>query len=661
MKKKLIITIFCFLNLISQAQEPGQQFTSYIENIIEQVVSDNDEETDTETILADLEHFFHHKLNINSAERNDLEKLWVLNDFQIHSLLEYRRSMYRIASVHELRYVFGFNNRLVDLVSPFIYCGPVERKERQSVKEIVKRSRHEILMRTSLKNPSETNYMGSSLQQYVRYKGNFSNTFKVGLIGEKDAGEEFGKGTNNSGFDFYSGHLQFSSKSVLKNLILGDYRVRLGQGLLIWNGYAPGKSGELSALQKRGQGLSPNSSKDEYNFLRGGAITLAKKGITFSAWGSLENKDGVIDSLAGEPVVRSINTSGYHRTKTETERKNNTEELCYGASVSWRSLNYALSFNWLHSEYSLPIVPEDKIYKKKDFSGSSYDGFSADYKFLFQKIQLFGEVAYANKAFAGITGLNMMPSSQLTTTLFYRNYQPEYYTPYPGGIAESGGNNNEEALFGGINWHTDWNVRVSAYADVFTFPWLSFSSDAPTSGVDYFVEAAYSPSREFEFYLRYKNKQKGKNYSSEELKTGKVEMFRRQNIRAHARYKISRKLSMASRFEISESGYIDQERFNGYLLYQDLKYKPFNETSIYFRYARFHIEDYDSRIYAYENDVLYAYSIPAYYENGQKTYIMLRQKILRNIILWGRYACTTYSVSGKSEKHEFRGQLLVKF
>lgn len=54
----------------------------------------------------------------------------------------------------------------------------------------------------------------------------------------------------------------------------------------------------------------------------------------------------------------------------------------------------------------------------------------------------------------------------------------------------------------------------------------------------------------------------------------------------------------------------------------------------------FKTDSYETRLYAYENNVLYASSFPAYYQKGWRGYINLRYKISRNLDLWGRYAGT---------------------
>ena len=54
----------------------------------------------------------------------------------------------------------------------------------------------------------------------------------IGFTMEKDAGEEFFKGKQSTGFDFYSAHCYIRNLGILKSLAIGDYHVSFGQGLI---------------------------------------------------------------------------------------------------------------------------------------------------------------------------------------------------------------------------------------------------------------------------------------------------------------------------------------------------------------------------------------------------------------------------------------------
>jgi len=79
------------------------------------------------------------------------------------------------------------------------------------------------------------------------------------------------------------------------------------------------------------------------------------------------------------------------------------------------------------------------------------------------------------------------------------------------------------------------------------------------------------------------------------------------------------------------------------MMYQDIKFKPmFSKLSFSLRYTYFNTKSYDSRIYAYENDVLYGYSIPSFYGNGKKIYLLLKYNIVKNTDLWIKISETIY-------------------
>ena len=89
------------------------------------------------------------------------------------------------------------------------------------------------------------------------------------------------------------------------------------------------------------------------------------------------------------------------------------------------------------------------------------------------------------------------------------------------------------------------------------------------------------------------------------------------------------------------------------------------------RFAVFRTPSYNTRIYAYENDVLYSFSIPAYYGNGIRYYFTLRYNATRWLDVWVRWAQTYRSdvkVIGSgldaidgNKRSEIKVQMRVKF
>ena len=56
----------------------------------------------------------------------------------------------------------------------------------------------------------------------------------------------------------------------------------------------------------------------------------------------------------------------------------------------------------------------------------------------------------------------------------------------------------------------------------------------------------------------------------------------------------------------------------------------------------FETDGYNSRLYAYENDVLYGYSIPVFYDKGYRYYVNISYDVNKKLSFWCRFSQTVY-------------------
>ena len=104
---------------------------------------------------------------------------------------------------------------------------------------------------------------------------------------------------------------------------------------------------------------------------------------------------------------------------------------------------------------------------------------------------------------------------------------------------------------------------------------------------------------------------------------------RNNMIRFHAAYQISNYITLKNRLEYHLNK-DDDISYNSYLLYQDIIFAPVDkEYNLAFRYELFNAEE--GSVYAYESDVLYAFSVGGLSGKGIRTYIVGKLKILRQI------------------------------
>jgi hypothetical protein len=142
--------------------------------------------------------------------------------------------------------------------------------------------------------------------------------------------------------------------------------------------------------------------------------------------------------------------------------------------------------------------------------------------------------------------------------------------------------------------------------------------------------------------------------------------------RMQVSYKISPRFTMRTRTELVWFDRKGNAAEEGFLIYADIFYKTLRRPfSANMRLQYFQTDGYNSRLYAYESDVLYYFSIPVFYDKGYKYYLNVNYDLTRQLSIWVKWAQTIYSDktsvgSGLDEikgnrKSEARIEMLYKF
>lgn len=173
-------------------------------------------------------------------------------------------------------------------------------------------------------------------------------------------------------------------------------------------------------------------------------------------------------------------------------------------------------------------------------------------------------------------------------------------------------------------------------------------------------------------YGRIRTRERGASLRLESANIDQVVNEKQQAYRYNISYKVNKSWDIDSRVEFSQYQQGELPKEFGYLIYQDVTYKSLGSPiSFSLRYALFDTDSYNSRIYAYENSVLYAFAIPAYNGRGTRFYLSTKYHISRGLDLWVRYAQTYYAdrneigsskelITGNT-KSEVIAQLRLKF
>ena len=299
-------------------------------------------------------------------------------------------------------------------------------------------------------------------------------------------------------------------------------------------------------------------------------------------------------------------------------------------------------FEELVQDFKKNLLKDSQTYNQFDFSGTENINTGIDYSYLFNRLNVFGEVAVSqNGGLAQLHGFTANPHPRLFLTVLYRNYQKEYQNFYSNAFAENSYNRNERGIYTGVRFNIHRNWFITSYLDNFVFPWIKYRVDAPSKGNEYLVQLENSSHEKLFYYFRFRQKNKQINEAVREDHILEVMNTRKNYFRFHIEYLISASVKLKNRVEyvIFKEGSV--YKGTGYLIYQDIAWRSKSEKlSLVFRYALFDTDSYDERIYAYENDVLYAFSVPAYYYNGMRGIVMLNFKLTRKINFWVRFAHT---------------------
>ena len=267
-----------------------------------------------------------------------------------------------------------------------------------------------------------------------------------------------------------------------------------------------------------------------------------------------------------------------------------------------------------------------------------------DYNWIYRNFNFFGEVSQSIDAGKAITsGAIVMLDPKLSLAVLYRDFDRDFQPISSAAIGENSVNENEKGLYTGIIAKMGKNFSLTAYYDQFSFGWLRFGIDAPSKGHQYITQLNYRPSRKLEMYIRIRQRLRDKSTQVDVDDIDYLVDETQTNYRFNYSYQITESIKLKGRVELINYDLQESPFETGYLVYQDIIYKAKSSPlSFSFRYGLFDTDSYNSRIYAYENDVLYSFSIPAYYNRGVRTYLTTRYQFKKGIDLWLRYALTYF-------------------
>ncbi|HLG35950.1 MAG TPA: helix-hairpin-helix domain-containing protein [Bacteroidia bacterium] len=672
-KKSVCIIVFSVISVLffsfhSLAQVPEQKDSTQngnddlLKEKIETVAETSEENADMATLLDQLNYFSEHPVNLNSATFSELQELTFLNDIQINALLEHIKQNGKLIVYEELQTIDGFDAEIIQRILPYVVISDYASRPKVTLKKILSEGKSNLFLRyqqvmekqqgynrpDSVPFTDNKWYPGSPAKYYVRYRYTLPNRLRAGFTAEKDAGETFfDSDTLKQGFDFYSAHLFYYGKNLVRTVVVGDYQVQYGQGLVLWSGLAFGKTSDVANVQKNARGILPYTSVDENVFMRGGAVSLGLKNFSTDIFYSDKKIDGsvsAVDTLGQEFVILSITETGNHRTFKEIQGRHTIGQKMFGGHVRYSGSKLNIGITGYRTELTTPLLRISKPYNLFQFSGIEISNYGINYSYLWKNISFFGETGRSdNGGMATVNGALLALDKNVSAAIVNRHYEKNYIALLSNALGENTLNANENGTYFSVLVKPVRTFALSAYFDRFNFPWLRYLVNAPSRGYDIFSQATYTPSKVFEIYFRYRERSKPENESGDANPVDELREVVKKNYRVNIRYKYSFDLSLSSRMEWVNYHKDRNTTEYGFMMSQEVKLKFSRRISTSAEYILFDTDTYNARIYSYENDVLYSYSIPFYYYRGSRYVLNMHYKLSRNIDFWIRYSHTRYS------------------
>jgi hypothetical protein len=388
----------------------------------------------------------------------------------------------------------------------------------------------------------------------------------------------------------------------------------------------------------------------ETNFFRGAAATFGFGQVEVTPFLSDKRIDGNVDENADslltddEFIVSSLPAGGLHRTESEIANKNTVRETVVGGNIKYSRRLLTVGITGIRTSIDAELRPDLDLYNMYKPTAPENFCIGADYQAVLGNANFFGEAARSqNGGFSMINGLVAAIHPRLTISAVHRHFGKDFQNTKANVFGENGLTAaNERALYTGVQANLNSKFTLTAYADLIRYPWLRYRVDAPSLAKDYLAQLNYKPDKKNEIYLRYRRRQNVLNSSSDEAYITSPAPLLQENWRIHAAYQAHPNVQMRTRAEWSVYSNADGTS-NGFMVYQDINYKRIGSRITYsLRYALMDSPNWNTRIYAYENDVLYAFSILPYYGRGSRIYGMIKVDVARGIDFWVRYGAFLY-------------------
>ena len=629
MKRQIRVIIIILFILPSFQGRAGVRPSFSLDDIILDIYHAVTEfsEVDYEQLQTDLYALHDAPIDLNNTSDEELSQLYFLSPQQIDDILAYA-GRHPFESLYELRLIPSLAEYEIRDLLPFVQI----RNHKSEIinpklypREVFAHATHEIITRVDARNIEG---VAGTDPMYVQGRYRFDYQRKVTF------GAQLRRPVGGIAKDLqYGAYLQLRGITPhLHTVVGGNFQASFGQGLVLAPVFHSGKTSYVSSVGMQQQGLRYYSSVDGEG-LHGAGATIRH---AFSSQTRLD--------ASALYSMRRANDSTWHHL--------------IGANLTLRHKRLEVQLTAIENLWSDSIHPyRNAKYNRHYFRGRNQAVIGASFRYNHGWFDAFGECAAAENyehpslqggdegrltrwGLGALIGSRFYPTQGVSLVALYRYYSPYFDNALGYAFSETSRINDENGGYLGFEI-TRWrNWRLSGYGDVFYFSGYKYGlGDAvKTLGYDAMAELQYS-RHAWRLSWRLRARQKSDaTYST-----------RAQFDWAHGSWSLRTTAEANLTPNPLTINPLTPQLTYGVSLAQDIAFDltPYTvhhtPLSFRFRLQGFDAREWANRIYIYEHDVLYAFSIPATYGLGGRAYLCLRWQIIPQLALYFRVSETVYA------------------
>lgn len=615
------------------------------QNRIAEKLLENAEPASAEILLEKLEHFRKNPVNLNTAGLAKLEALPFFSLTEAAAVYRERRKRGPYLSLPDFLLRLGPVLSDIDDLAGFVCF------HNRTVKKSLQTDYQSRLGFRKSAPGTQKKPIGPDFSFRQRVRVTSGAHFTGALLTDKDRGER-------SICDHYAGYAEIRLPRQHTKIIVGDYSVETGQGLVSWGPYGTFKGGDPAAavLQHAG-GIKGYASSDENRFFRGTAVSSVFGPARVSLYWSRNSMDAVIPDEAG---VTSLPADGLHCTESAIRRKNNLTETVYGGAVEYALPAGDIGITRRYNRFSTPFQnngPEKKYFA---FTGNdnTVTGLFAHLGLPFMKFA--GEWAFSASGGRSFICTAVTRKLSYPLVISLHHFDPDFHNIHSNCLNRSPAANSR-GIYVGTGGSITPKHRFSLYCELNRTPWRTYripvhdqSSEICITTVSRFPSALWLTMKfRMKSTLSLLSRQNSPDASARQLIPREQLLCRLQ-----LDWRSGRSIRHAARFEAvtlfcpsGAGGPSAERRKTGLLWFFDTDLQGTPRLDIRARIILFRTDDYDSRIYSFVKTVPGAMGLASFYDTGISCSISARLQAGRNLRISAAFSARRSGTAGGGLKN----------